>query len=195
MDVRGVIEELRSLIDSGTRVPGMRNKVLVDVERMSEIGAQLDESMPVSIQEADEIIRQKDSILSQAQLEAQRIRRATEEEAANVATRAQQEHEEKVGETEIVKAAEVKRQEVTDDAMMEGALMLQETQKNAYRIVSEAEAAAKVRREGADQYAREILFNLEEELSGVIGQVRSGIDMLRTESEARESDNNHVPVA
>ena len=74
MDVRGLIEELRSLIDSGTRVTGMRNKVLVDVERMSEIGAQLDESMPVSIQEADEIIRQKDSILSQAQLEAQRIR-------------------------------------------------------------------------------------------------------------------------
>ena len=34
------------------------------------------------------------------------------------------------------------------------------------------------RREGADIYAREVLFNLEQRVADVLGQVRKGLDVL-----------------
>ena len=40
------------------------------------------------------------------------------------------------------------------------------------------------RREGADHYAREVLFNLEEQLAEILGQVRKGIDALKLDVEA-----------
>jgi len=61
--------------------------------------------------------------------------------------------------------------------------IVQDAQRRAYRIVSEAEDIAASRREGADQYASEVLFNLEEQLSEILGQIRRGIDSLRTEAE------------
>ena len=51
----------------------------------------------------------------------------------------------------------------------------------------DAEADAANRRDGADHYASEVLFNLEEHVSGVLGKVRAGLDLL--ESPAK-SDNS-----
>ena len=45
-------------------------------------------------------------------------------------------------------------------------------------VISEAEQEADQRRRGADNYAREILFALEERIADTLGQVRSGIDLL-----------------
>jgi len=44
--------------------------------------------------------------------------------------------------------------------------------------LNEAETSAESRRKGADNYAREILFTLEERIADTLGQVRGGIDLL-----------------
>ena len=44
---------------------------------------------------------------------------------------------------------------------------------------------ADIRREGADQYAKETLFDLEERLASQLGQVRRGIDTLGLEVDNR----------
>jgi hypothetical protein len=56
-------------------------------------------------------------------------------------------------------------------------------------MMNDAEADASNRRDGADKYASEVLFNLEEHVSGVLGKVRAGLDLL--ESPAR-SDTSTV---
>ena len=60
---------------------------------------------------------------------------------------------------------------------------MQDAQRRAYKILEEADTEASVRRDGADQYAREKLFDLEERLSELLGQVRRGIDSLGLEVE------------
>jgi hypothetical protein len=52
------------------------------------------------------------------------------------------------------------------------------------KIVNAAEGEAAARRKGADDYAREVLFALEERVAEVLGQVRKGIDVLDQQTAA-----------
>ncbi len=185
MDVVELIEELEGVIGSATRVPGLGKRVIVDSERLASIVQALQTSIPSDIQEAKEILRQKESLLNQTQLEATRIKESAAREVQLITNAAIQEQESKVDETEIVKEAQSKAQEVNQDALQESQQIIQDAQRRAYRIMDEAEAAAATRREGSDQYARETLFDLEERLSKLTGQVRRGIDALGAEAEAK----------
>ena len=157
---------------------------MVDLDRLLNVGEQLRSSMPADIQEAGEILKQKDSVINQAQLEARRVKEAAAQEAMSMTAAAQQEHQSRVDETEIVKGAEVKAEETNQQAMQEAQQIVQDAQQRAYRIIDEAEAAARSRRDGSDQYVRETLFDLEERLAGQLSQVRRGIDALGLEVEA-----------
>jgi hypothetical protein len=186
MEIGQIADELKLLATSGTRVPGVRKKVLVDIDKLVTLGDELRQAMPANMREADEVIRQKESIINLAMLEAQRIKTDADSQATSVTTAAQQEHQSKVDESEIVKVAESKGQEIKEEAMYEAQQIVQDAQKRAYRIMNEAENAVAARRDGADQYAREVLFNLEEELADTLGQVRRGIDALKIEAEASQ---------
>ena len=150
--------------------------------------------MPADVQEARQILLQKDSILNQAYLEAQRVKTSAEETVTAELEAAQQEHRTKVGESEVTKTATNQAQETMDQAMTEAEDIVQDAQRRAYRIISESEDVAASRREGADQYAREVLFSLEEQLSEILGQIRRGIDTLRPEVDPMAQDNIQIPA-
>ena len=184
-------------------MPGFRRKVMVDIdqiERLIEMGNEMRSSVPANIQESDEILRQKDSIINQAYLEAQRIKGAAEQQAASLTTTAKEEHESKVSDSEVLKAAEAKGEGIKEEAGIEAHQIVQDAQRRAYRILNEAESVTGTRREGADQYAREVLFNLEAHLAEVLGQVRKGLDSLRLETGGQQisgqpSNGQQVPAA
>ena len=163
----------------------MRKKVMVDVDRLSAVSEQLSKTIPADILEAKEILKQKESILNHTQLEARRIREEAAEEADQVMSAAREEHVSKVDETEVLRVAGVKADELNQGAMQEAQQIIQDAQRKAYRLIDEAEHVAAERREGADRYARETLFDLEERLAGILGQVRHGIDSLGVEVEAK----------
>ncbi|MCY4527537.1 MAG: hypothetical protein OXD46_00710 [Chloroflexi bacterium] len=185
IDIIRVIEELEEISGSATRVPGMRKKVMVDVDRLAAVTEQLSKTIPADILEAKEILKQKESILNHTQLEARRIRDEAAEEADQMMSAAREEHVSKVDETEVLRAASAKADELNQGAMQEAQQIVQEAQRKAYRLLDEAERVAKERRDGADRYARETLFDLEERMAGVLGQVRRGIDSLGIEVEAQ----------
>ena len=187
MNIEQAIQELQAFQSSSTRVPGFRKKVMVDGDQFAALIDALKNSLPTEIQEAREILSQKDSILNQAYLESQRTKSAGEEQVAATVEAAHREHVAKVDESEIVAAAIARGQEITDEAMEESQAILQDAQKRAYGEVSTADQVAASRREGADQYAREVLFSLEEQLSEVLGQIRRGIDLLPMQSENHSS--------
>ena len=183
MDFEQAFSELQQLYSASNRVPGLRRKVMVDADQFARVIGELRTAMPADVQEAQEILRQKDSILNQAYLESQRVRSQVEEEIEAQKRATQQEHESRVDDSEILRAAGSRSTEITEEAQGEAEEMIQDAQRRAYRIVSEAEDIASSRREGADQYASEVLFSLEEQLSEVLGQIRRGIDTLRTGSD------------
>ena len=180
------------MANSGTKVPGFRRKVMVDIDRLMTLSGDLRRSAPMNIAEASEVVKQKESLLNLAHMEAERIRSSAQEEARQLSSAAQEEHAAKVGESEIIKAAEAKGQETKEEALLESQQIVQDAQRRAYRIINEAEASALTRRDGSDNYAREVLFNLEEQLAEVLGQVRRGIDALRIEVEASHQTAQQV---
>ena len=188
MDFEQAIQELQTLYNTSNRVPGFRKKVMVD-------GAAVKGSLPADVQEAEEILKQKDSILNQAYLEAQRMKTTVEEQVTEQIEAARQEHLSKVDESEIVRAAEARGQEIRDEAMVEAQEIVQDAQRRAIRMQNESESTAISRREGADQYAREVLFGMEEQLSEILGQIRRGIDTLRDQPENTSSPDIQIPVS
>ncbi len=187
MQTRQIANDLRALATNGTRVPGFRGKVMVEVDSLISLSETLGR-MPASddSQEASEVIRMKESIINQAYLEAKRIRSVAETEATQLTTQAKVEYEDKVGDSSVLRRAEEMAQQMQEQAGYESQQILQDAQRKAYRIMSEAENAAVARRDGADGYAREVLFNLEEQLADVLGQVRRGIDALNLEVETNK---------
>ncbi len=194
MDFDQALQELQQLYASSSRVPGFRKKVMVDADEFAAVLNNIRTVMPADVQEARQILLQKDSILNQAYLEAQRVKTTAEEEVAAELKAAREEHQVKVGESEVTRTATTKAQETMDHAMSEAEDIVQDAQKRAYRIISESEDVAAARREGADQYAREVLFSLEEQLSEILGQIRRGIDTLRPEVDAMAQDNIQIPA-
>ena len=184
MDTVQIIEELESIASTATRVPGLRNRAIVDIDRLISAAEELGGSIPSDMQEAQEVLRQKDSIINGAHLEARRLKEAAEQESRTIIAASHEEHETRVDDTKIVRAAEAKGEEIKQQALQEAQEIAQDAQQRAYRVIDEAEAAASTRREGAGQYARETLFDLEERLASQLGQVRRGIDSLGLEVEA-----------
>ena len=194
MDFDQAIQELQQLYSSSSRVPGFRRKVMVDADEFAAVLNNIRTVMPADVQEARQILLQKDSILNQAYLESQRVKTSAEETVTAELEAAQQEHRTKVGESEVTKTATNQAQETMDQAMTEAEDIVQDAQRRAYRIISESEDVAASRREGADQYAREVLFSLEEQLSEILGQIRRGIDTLRPEVDPMAQDNIQIPA-
>lgn len=197
MDFEQAYGELQRLYSSAGKVPGLRRKVMVDADQFARVVNELRTAMPADIQEAQEVLRQKDSILNQAYLESQRLKTQVEEEVTSQKQASMREHEALVDESAILKEAESRGEEIREEAQGEAEEIIQEAQRRAYRIVTEAEDIASSRREGANQYASEVLFSLEEQLSEILGQIRRGIDTLRPEADMRRpanTDNMHVGV-
>lgn len=192
MEIGHIADELKLLASTGTRVPGFRRKVMVDIDRMITLGDELRRSVPADMQEASEVIKMKESIINQAYLEAKRIRGVAEDEATALTSAAQEEHASKVDDSEILRAAELKGKEIAEEAAYEAQQILQDAQRKAYRIINESDTASIGRRDGADHYAREVLFNLEEQMAEVLGQVRRGIDALKLEIETSKKQQQQV---
>ena len=180
----------------GTRMPGFRRKVMVEIdqlERLIVMAEQADRSVPANIQESDEILKQKDSIISQAYLEAQRIKGVAEQQASSLTKSAEVEFNSRVSENEVLKTAEAQAEQMREKARQEANQIIDDAQRRAQRFMGESDIAAAMRREGADQYAREVLFSLESHLADVLGQVRRGIDSLRVDNRGQTASPSYAP--
>ena len=181
---------------TGRRVPGFGGKVMVEVDQLEHLASMAEQAgraMPANMQESDEIIKQKDSIISQAYLEAQRIRGAAEQEATSLTSSAESEFNARVSEAEVLKESHGQAEQIKEKARQEANQIIDDAQRRAQRFMGESDIAAAMRREGADQYAREVLFSLESHLADVLGQVRRGIDSLRVDNRGQAAGSNYAP--
>ena len=110
---------MESLASSATRVPGFRKRVMVDSDRLKTIVSELKVSIPADMQEAREILTQKDSVINQAHLEARRVKEGAEQEAHALTSSAKEEQAARINETEIVKEAHARAEEITQQAAQE----------------------------------------------------------------------------
>ena len=208
MDLNQLVNELIEVSKNGTRVPGFRGKTMIDADRLGMLLAELQNNMPSGVQEAQTIITQKDSIISQAQMEASRILDDARNTATEISTAASVEQEEKVSNSEVLKVANNRGEEIVATASGEAQTLvtgaqdevqtvIQDAQRRAYALINDAESQAAELRQGADRYSNEVLSSIEEQLSNQLGQVRRGLDALnatqtpkRIQNDVRETSNS-----
>ena len=185
-DMKNILGDLEASIQSANKVPGIGHKAMVDIKKLKSIYDALSQSIPEEILEASEVIKQKESIINQAYLEAKRTKEIAQQESASINDKARGEYDQKVSDSEVTRGAELKSEEIISDANEKATGIVQESQTEAGQIVDKAQTEAAQRKDGADQYSKEVLFNIEERLSQVLGQVRRGIDALGDETQQEE---------
>ena len=179
MDINGIVQRLDQIIANSGRVPGTQRRI-VERGQLESVVEDLKNSIPGEVREAAEILRQRESIINQANMEAERVRGAAKEESEAMRSAAEDEHRAKVAETEITKQAQKKGEGIVYEAQRSADSLVQDAQRRAQRMLDETEAISENSRSGSDQYAREVLFNLEERISDILTQVRKGLDVLGT---------------
>ena len=181
------INNLEQLL-TGSKVPGS-NRSLVSLEKARQAFEELRSNVPEMFKEAESIKQQRDAIVKQAEDEAQRIREFADQEANTIRNMAEEQSTRKivgareeantlVDDTSVVSEANKKSDEIVAAAEQRAQRELTQAREKSNQIISTAQAEAEQRRGGADKYAREVLFDLEERVVTVLGQVRSGLDML-----------------
>ena len=178
MNIHELLSDLNELLESTNKVPGIRNKVFVDYEKLTNFSAKMKTSISDNIEEAEEIVKQKESIIKQAQLESHRVKNATEVEVQELMNAAEMQKKELVQESEIVKSANQEAIRIKNDLQNECEEMKKMAEMESSSMMEQAELFASERKEGANQYAKETLFELEERFSKMLGQVRKGLDSL-----------------
>lgn len=212
MAIEEHIEQLENLIVSG-RVPGT-SRCLVNVEKFTEALQAIRGNLPEEMANAESVLRQKESIIKQAELEARRIRTYADEEATTIresaeenargATEAAEQRAKRlIEDREVVKAADKRAEEIVAEAEERAKEIVAQAENDAQSklgevddriagILQKAEQDVAERKRGADDYAREVLFNLEERVAETLGQVRRGIDILDANMAAGASSGSNT---
>lgn len=155
MEIYHLIDRVESVVSYSTKLP-LTRKIIVDEHQLLDVVDQMRTSVPEDVREAQRLLQERDTILSQAQREAQQLRAQAEEEIRS-----------RIEATDFVKLAQERAQEIVDA-----------TAQQAQTLRTHAEEEARRRREDADQYALEVLQRLDNELTAVLASVRKGIQGL-----------------
>ena len=151
IDIINVVDRMETLINTSKVMP-VTGSLLIDKKKMMELVDQLRLGIPQEVKAAEEVLAQKDQIMSIAMSDARKAK-----------SKAEDEFRERLGQSELRRKSEE---------------ILVEAEQRAAKILEQAEAQSLVRHTEADTYALRSLRGLERELSSISGSVRKGIDML-----------------
>ena len=84
----------------------MLGKSVIDLDKIKEIVSDIESSLPLELEQSRVIISQKESILTDASDEAEKLTAETSEHCENLITDAQSRAEHMVSESEIISSAE-----------------------------------------------------------------------------------------
>ena len=197
MTLMAQLENLETMMVKG-RVPGTA-RTLVNQQKISALINEMKKNLPDEITEAESVVRQKDAIIKQAEIEARRIRAYADEEATTIRQLAeeqsntllktsQEEAKKLIQDTEISRKANENAIEIESVANSRAGKVIDDAESRVNTILHDAGISAEERRKGADNYAREVLFTLEERIADTLGQVRGGIDLLDARPTADVAD-------
>jgi len=165
LEIVDMIMRLEAITASATKLP-LTRRAVINPREIQELVTQLRNALPSDINEALQIIRYRDTLVSQAQTDANRMRAKAEQEAMQ-----------KVSETQIVK-----------DAKKMAAAITHEAQAERDALLAEAETQATIRIKGADEYAIDVLTRLDEELNTLQVTTRRGVESLKEGKVLGEDD-------
>tara|TARA_B100001029_G_scaffold153583_1_gene137288 strand:- start:9554 stop:10138 length:585 start_codon:yes stop_codon:yes gene_type:complete len=188
-----IVEKLSNISEYLSSSKKVMGKSVIDVEKIKEMLEEVQENLPRELEQSEVIISQKESILNDASEEAEKLTAETSQHCENLIAEAQSRADEIVSKDEIVAEAQSRADEIVSQAekTKEDTMEVVEHNKNeimsrASSMQEESENYSSQRRKDADQYAKEVLFSLEERLSLSLAQIRKGLETMESANKASE---------
>jgi len=166
VDILHLIDRLEEIVSEGRRVP-VGGGVVVSRQKMIELIDRMRVAVPREVYEARDVLEEKDAAIAEGRRQAQ-----------DLLSRAHEELESRLSETEVVRAAHEHSRQLTLDAERRVRELLQAAEEQARQRLDEAQGQSRREMTEADAYALQTLRKLEEQLEGFLSTVRNGVDAL-----------------
>jgi ABC-type transporter Mla subunit MlaD len=150
-----IVDALEELVGSGRRLP-FTPSVVVNEEEILELVDRIRVALPDDLLTARHTLDERDQMLDRAEREVAEVTARAEEEAARA-----------VREAQTQAASLVAAHAIVSSATEQGDA-----------LVADAERHAATQRSAADDYAREVMQRLEEQLERYLATVRDGLQSL-----------------
>lgn len=144
MDLQYLIDRLETMVTTARRMP-VTNKLMLDEQELADLIDQMRTVIPEEVRSARKVLRERDSIIGEAQQQADDILKTAHEQA---------------------------------EMLLDQQGLLAEAQARASQFTEQIEADAQERINGADEYARQVLTQLREQLSRHLHTIEKGLDSL-----------------
>ena len=173
MDILHHIDRLEELVGEARKLP-VGGGLVLSRQRLLDLIDRMRVAVPKEVYDAREVIEKRDEVLADATAEASRI-----------IARAKEEVEERLKETEVVKAAEERARQILAGGQERLLELSREAEAQAAARLDDAQEAAREQMREADVYALQTLRKLETELNEFIATVRRGVDTLEKRAAER----------
>ncbi|HLP87270.1 MAG TPA: DivIVA domain-containing protein [Nostocaceae cyanobacterium] len=189
VDIQQELNRLEELILYGLRIP-LTGRTIVDEEKLLEQLDFIRLSLPSVFQEAMEILAHKEEILLEAEEYGQQVVEAAQSKRAQI-----------LAESDIIRQAEREADQMRRQVQQECEAMMQETmaeiehqrracQQELEEVRKEAIAQAQEIEDGADQYADNVLENIEQDLKEMLRIITNGRQQLRGDNPPQRNTSN-----
>ena len=166
MDILHHIDRLEELVGEARKLP-VGGGLVLSRQRLLDLIDRMRVAVPKEVYDAREVVEKRDEVLADATAEASRI-----------IARAKEEVDERLKETEVVKAAEERARQILAQGQERLLELSRDAEAQAAARLDDAQNAAREQMREADVYALQTLRKLETELSEFIATVRRGVDTL-----------------
>src|SRR5690242_17304310 len=146
MDLQYLIDRLEGMVTGAKRMP-ITNKLMLDEQELADLIDQMRTVLPEEVRSARKVLRERDSIIAEAQQQADDILKTAHEQA---------------------------------EMLLDQQGLMAEAEARAHQYMEEVEADVQERINGADEYARQVLGQLREQLSRHLSTIEKGLDTLNS---------------
>jgi vacuolar-type H+-ATPase subunit H len=146
MDLQYLIDRLETMVTSAKRMP-ITNKLMMDEQELADLIDQMRTVLPEEVRAARKVLRERDTIISEAQQQADEVLKTAHEQA---------------------------------EMLLDQEGLMAEAQARANQHLEEAMQVAQQRIDGADDYAREVLTSLQQQLTRHLAIIEKGITALNS---------------
>ena len=144
MDLQYLIDRLETMVTGAKRVP-ISNRLMLDEQELADLIDQMRTVLPEEVRAARKVLRERDSIIAEAQQQADDVLKTAHEQA---------------------------------EMLLDEQGLLAEAQARANQFMEEVERDAQERIQGADDYARQVLTQLQAQLGRHLKTIEAGLQSL-----------------
>ena len=144
MDLQYLIDRLETMVTGAKRMP-ITGKLMLDEQELADLIDQMRTVLPEEVRAARKVLRERDSIISEAQQQADDVLKTAHEQA---------------------------------EMLLDQEGLMAEAQARANQYLEDAMQAAQERVNGADDYAREVLSQLQQQLTRHLSIIEKGLTAL-----------------